>query len=124
MQRFRTSTIEIQDGIIYFRAEADDVYDRQDLVDILDLMEIESGGNPFPLIMVINEYEFLMTKEARNLFHEHEKAQRLILAEAVVINSVSTKILYNLLTRLHSPKFPFKAFNDESAAIDWLLSKK
>ena len=124
MQRLRTSTIEIQDGIIYFRAEADDVYDRQDLVDILDLMEIESGGNPFPLIMVINEYEFLMTKEARNLFHEHEKAQRLILAEAVVINSVSTKILYNLLTRLHSPKFPFKAFNDESAAIDWLLSKK
>ena len=91
MQRFRTSTIEVQDGIIYFRAEADDVYDRQDLVDILDLMEIESGGNPFPLIMVINEHEFLMTKEARNLFHEYEKAQELILAEAVVINSVSTK---------------------------------
>ncbi len=125
MQRFRTSTIELsKDGVICFKAEADDVYNRQDLIDILNLMEIESDGNPFLLIMLVNEHEFLMTKEARNLFQEHEKAQDLIIAEAVVISSRSTKILYNLLTKIYSPKFPFKAFNDEDAAIDWLLSKK
>lgn len=124
MQLYRAANIyKTENGIIVFRAEADDLYTEDDLIQILDLMEIESGGQPFKILMLVNDFEFLMTKEARNLFNEYDKAVSLIKAEAVVINSTSTKILYNLLTRLHAPKFPFKAFTDETKAIEWLITE-
>ena len=122
--RYKTNTIEMsENGIIYFRSEADDVYTDQDLVAILDLAEQASDGKPLLLLMVINEFEFLMTKEARSLFNTYDKAIELIKAEAVVVKSAPTKIMYNLLTMLHAPKFPFKAFTTEQDGIDWLLSQ-
>ncbi len=125
MLRYKTSTIEqTNNGIVCFRAEADDLYDESDLMAILDLMEQAADGKPFLLIMIVNKFEFLMTKEARKLFQHYEKAQKLIKAEAVVINSRSTKILYNLLTMVNKPKFPFKAFTSEQEAIAWLLRFK
>lgn len=109
-------------GIVYFRAEADDVYTDFDIMAILDLAEQAADGNPFLLLMQINEFDFLMTKEARNLFSTYDKAVKLIKAEAVVVKSIPTKILYNLLTKVYSPKFPFKAFTEEKEAADWLLN--
>ena len=108
------------DGLVCFNSTADDIYDDYDLIAMLDLMEKASGSQPFLLLMNSNGFEFLMTKEARNLFNTYEKAIKLIKAEAVVINSTSTKILYNLLTKIHKPKFPFKAFTEEQKAREWL----
>ncbi|MDB4655420.1 hypothetical protein OAE48_01090 [Flavobacteriales bacterium] len=125
MLRYKTNTIELaENGIVYFRSEADDLYTDQDLIQILELVEKEAGNKPFLLLMVVNGHEFLMTKEARNLFSTYEKAFKLIKAEAVILQSVPSKILYNLLTRIHSPKFPFKAFTDEERAVKWLLKHK
>lgn len=124
MQHFRSASIQLsKDGIVVFQPQEDDVYTEQDLIAILDLMEMEAGGQPFKIMMLLNEFEFLMTKEARNLFNEYEKAILLIRAEAVVTNSTSTKILYNLLTLVHAPKFPLKAFTDETKAIEWLMTE-
>ena len=123
--RYKTNTIEFaKNGIVYFRTEADDLYTHKDLIEILELAEKEAGYQPFLLLMVVNEHEFLMTKEARNLFGTYEKAFKLIKAEAVILQSTPSKILYNLLTRIHSPKFPFKAFTDEERAVKWLLKHK
>ena len=123
MLRYKSNTLELgADGIIRFRPEADDVYSDTDLIMILDLAEQLSEGDRFLLLMLINEYEFLMTKEARKLFNTYEKAQRLIKAEAVVVNSVSTRILFNLLNMVHRPKFPFRAFTTEKEASTWLTS--
>jgi hypothetical protein len=111
-----------KNGIIYFRSLADDGYDVPDLTTLLDLMEEANHGNPFLLLMLVNEHHFLMTKEARDFFNSYKKAEELIIAEAVVINSTPTRILYNLLTRLHAPKFPFKAFTEEADAVEWLTT--
>lgn len=111
-----------ENGIICFSANADDIYDDNDLIAILDVMEQAADTKPFLLLMNSNGFEFLMTKEARNLFNTYTKAIELIRAEAVVIGSTTTKILYNLLTRIHRPKFPFKAFTDEVEARKWLLT--
>ncbi len=110
-------------GIVYFRAEADDVYTDLDLIAILDLAEEAAEGKPFLLLMMVNEFKFLMTKEARNLFNTYKKAMQFIKAEAVLVKSVPSKIMYNLLTKLHSPKFPFKAFAQEKIAVAWLLKQ-
>lgn len=122
LYRYRSNTIQMsENGIVYFRTEADDLYTDIDLMNILDLAEKAANGKPFLILMLVNEHEFLLTKEARNLFSTYEKAINLIKAEAVMVNSVPTKIMYNLLTKLHAPKFPFKAFTTEKDAVDWLL---
>lgn len=119
----KAATIQEDDhGIVCFNSTADDIYDDQDLIIMLDLMEKAASTKPFLLLMNSNGFEFLMTKEARNLFNTYDKAINLIKAEAVVINSTSTKILYNLLTKIHKPKFPFKAFTEEEKAREWLFS--
>ncbi|MCB9187372.1 MAG: hypothetical protein H6601_11600 [Flavobacteriales bacterium] len=111
-------------GIVYYRATADEMNDISDLKAILDLMETATKGNPLLIMMLLNEHQFLMTKEARNFFNEYEKAKELIRAEAVVTNSLSNGILYSLLDRLHQPVFPFKSFTNEDEAVKWLLSQR
>mgnify|MGYP000318413225 CR=1 FL=1 len=117
----KSGTIHLDENdIICFNSTAGEIYDDQDLILMLDIMEKASSDSPFLLLMNSNGFEFLMTKEARNLFNTYDKAIQLIKAEAVVINSTSTKILYNLLTKIHKPKFPFKAFTEEQKAREWL----
>ena len=125
MLRYKTNTIELlENGIVCFQTEADDLYTDKDLIQILDLAEQVAEGKPLLLMMMVDKHEFLMTKEARNLFNTYDKALKLIKAEAVVVNSISGKILYNLLTRIHRPKFPFRAFTKENEAVKWLLKHK
>lgn len=125
VHRFRSSVItKEENGIIHFRAEADDVYDKQDMIDLLDIMEQASNGEPFLVLMNAGEHKFLMTPEARELFKTYDKARRLIIADAAVINSLSTRILFNLLNMVNKPPFPFKAFETEEDAIAWLSSQK
>ncbi|MFT7154146.1 MAG: hypothetical protein ACI9Z7_001215 [Alteromonas macleodii] len=62
------------DSIVYFRAETDDVYTDTDLITILDLAEKAADCKPFLLLMVINEFEFLMTKEARGILNIYDKS--------------------------------------------------
>lgn len=120
--RYKANTAEMgANGIVYFRPEADDVYTDKDLIAILDLAEKASDGKPFLLLMMLNEHKFLMTREARTLFKDYEKAIHFIKAEAAVFNSIPSTILYNLLLKLYSPKFPFKAFSNEKDAVEWLL---
>jgi hypothetical protein len=113
-----------EDGIVRFRSEMDDIYTEQDLIAILDLAEQAADGKPFLLLMLVNEFDFLMTKEARNLFKTYDKAVKLIKAEAVIVKSTPSMILYNLLTKVYPPKFPFKAFTEEAEAVQWLLTNR
>ncbi|MFT4680468.1 MAG: hypothetical protein ACI9FU_000621 [Granulosicoccus sp.] len=111
---------KMDDGIICFKARQDDVYNRTDLVAIIELLADANEGKPFLLLMDIGRFDFLMTKHARNLFNTYDRAIDLIISEAVAMDSKSMRIMYNLLSKLHSPKFPFKAFNKLSAARKWL----
>lgn len=121
--KFKTNSIyRMEDGIICFKANEDDLYDVPDLMQTLSLCEEANDGKPFLLMMDIGGYDFLMTKAGRKLFNTYPKALELIIAEAAVINSVSGRILYNLLVKFNRPKFPFKAFNSADKARAWLLS--
>lgn len=120
---FKTNSIFLmENGIVCFKANQDDVYEAEDLIKILDLMSELTSDKPFLLVMDVGTFDFLMTKEARNLFNTYPKALDLIIAEAVVLRSRSSRIMYNLLSRLNPPKFPFKAFNHLNEASLWLLS--
>ena len=123
--KYKKGTIQLEEsGIVCYRAYGNDMYTETDLLAMLDIMEMAASGEPFLLMMQIQGYEVLLTKEARKLFNKNEKAISLVVAEAIVLSSFNTKTLFNLIRRFNEPKFPFRAFSNEEAATEWLLSFK
>ena len=122
---YRTVRIDVRENdTIYLVPEGDDIYNSDDMLSILAEMEKLSDGKRFKLLMLLGGTEFLMTKDARETFKANQIAKELIIAEAVVMKSRSTTILYNLLTKLYAPPFPFKAFSSEKKALLWLAEQQ
>ena len=120
---YRSTTVVLgDDGIFYCRAVANDSYNEQDLAALRDIMVELSRGNRFRILMEMKEFEILLTKEARNFMANDPESARLVMAEAVVLQSTTLRILFNLIMMVNQPKFPFKAFNTEEKAVQWLLS--
>jgi hypothetical protein len=63
-----------------------------------------------------------ITKEARD--YSEVNGQKLIYANAVVINSHVTKFIFNSYIKLKKVNFPFKAFTKKEDAIEWLKQIK
>ena len=124
MRYYKSTSIELgDDGIVYCRAIANDNYDETDLASLRDKMEEISNGERFRILMEMKEFEILLTKKARTFMGNDPKSAKLVIAEAVVIQSTTTRILFNLLLRVNNPKFPFQAFNNEDKAVAWLQAQ-
>ena len=122
---YKSTSIELKDdGIMYCRTFVNDMYNEVDLARLRDKMEVISGGQPLLLLMEMKQFDLLLTKEARKFMGNDEKLALIMKADAVVIRSTSSKILYNLLVSVNPPKFPFKAFTEEKEAVAWLLNQK
>lgn len=121
---YRSTSIGLgDDGIVYCRAVANDSYDETDLAALRDKMEEVSDSKRFRILMEMKEFEILLTKNARTFMGDDAKSAQMVIAEAVVIQSTTTRILFNLLMRINKPKFPFQAFNNEDKAVAWLKAQ-
>lgn len=121
---YRSTSIGLgDDGIVYSRAVANDSYDETDLAALRDKMEEVSDSKRFRILMEMKEFEILLTKNARTFMGDDAKSAQMVIAEAVVIQSTTTRILFNLLMRINKPKFPFQAFNNEDKAVAWLKAQ-
>ena len=115
--------MEIDDNdIIYCRAIANDTYNESDLAALRDEMISISKGEPFFIVMEMKEFEILLTRKARTFLGNDQKSAEFVKAEAIVLQSNTVRILFNLLTIVNKPQFPFRAFNKEIEAIEWLKS--
>lgn len=118
---YKSCTIELEpDGLVCCRAFAEDSFDENDLANLRDEIINVAKSNRIRLLMEMKDFDILLTKGARDFMSSDQKSIDVTIAEAVVIRSTTSKILYNLLTRIYPPKFPFKAFNDEVEARKWL----
>lgn len=75
------------------------------------------GENPH-VILVIAGHHTSATKEARDYAANNPVTGRL--AEAIVVKSMSVRILGNVFINFHKPSVPTKMFNKEEDAIEWL----
>lgn len=62
-----------------------------------------------------------ISHEARNRFSS-ENAAKYILANAILVNSLPTRLIANFFIKFHKPTFPVKIFSSEKDAIKWLKS--
>ena len=63
-----------------------------------------------------------ITTECRKYAEKY--GQEYLHATAAIVNSHLTKFLVNIFNKINNPKIPFKAFQNEKEAIDWLKGIK
>jgi hypothetical protein len=121
MQKIITRSAEISlgnDGIVrkkFFNDIDIDVEDgRENLAAVTQL----TGGKPY-LVVSDGRVTVTVTPEARE-FAASEEASKNRIAEAILVNSVATRLTANFYIRFNKPRTPTRIFTDEQKAIEWL----
>lgn len=118
-----TCTIELIDDVLikltYFdQAEVDLDSAKTDYAIYLDFAKDRMVKN----LVVAGKYTQLSTEAMRYIQSSNEKRRDLILAEAIVVNSLAQRLLGNFYFRILSPKYNVRMFNSEEKAMKWLDS--
>lgn len=121
---YRLNRIETHsDNTIRVYPEADEVFNAEDMFAFMELLMQTAEKVPFKLMFIFSDYQFYLADDARKIFKGNKEAKNQILAQAVVLNSVSLEIMFDLLLRLYHPPFPLKAFRKLEDAEKWLSSQ-
>ena len=70
-------------------------------------------------VLIIDEGVLSMDKKARDLFSSREGTTNII-ASALVLSTVYSKIIGNFFLKVTRPHIPVKIFNDKVLALEWL----
>jgi hypothetical protein len=83
---------------------------------------ILSGGEECLVLMVADE--FAQFDQSAGVFSSSEDGLKYTIADALVVKSLSQKILANFYLKFNKPAKPTKIFNNEPEALKWLFSLK
>lgn len=83
----------------------------------------EVGGRERNRVLVDMRGVRSQTREARQYFAGPE-AERATLAVALLVGSPLSRVLANFFLRLVPQRWPTSMFNDEQAAIAWLMEQR
>jgi hypothetical protein len=80
------------------------------------------GGRRMPVY--VSTFDFMETTHEGKLYAGTYEAQEFTLANAVQIDNLAKKIMFNLFLKFYGYAIPAKAFRDKTSAFEWLLSVK
>ncbi len=78
------------------------------------------GGKKMPVY--ISTIDFLAISDSGRKYSASDEGQAFTLANAVLIDNLAKKILFNFYMNINKPKTPTKAFGTKEDAFTWLLS--
>lgn len=78
-------------------------------------------GNKMPIYMTI--HEFLSVSNEGRVFASSPEGVKYTLANALLIDSLPKKILFNFFVKFNKPIAPTKGFTTKEDAFNWLLLK-
>ena len=107
------------DGIIQMNSR-NHTYTLQDLKEINVAQGKISGGKRLPLLVVADQYSDIES-DAREFMASFEATQ-FSSAEGYVLRSLGHKILGNFYLKVNKPGVPTRFFNEETDALQWLLT--
>ncbi len=79
------------------------------------------SGQAFPFLLDLRKSTGNVMVEMGKLLSQRGSQLLPCLAEAVVVDSLGTRLLVNFYKRVYPGGFPFKVFTDISSAMDWLI---
>lgn len=81
---------------------------------------IRELGNTKKMLVYIETYNFMsITSEART-YAASKEASQFTLANAVLVDSLPKKLLFNFYMNINKPVVQTKGFNSKESAINWL----
>lgn len=117
-----------KDGILEIRFKFDNY--EVDVKDQLEIHEIfmkltENGRFPFNILVIPGKFGSI-TKEARKIEMFETSGFQNQISLAIVVNGLSQRILGTLYLALkkHKPKYPYKLFDSEESATEWIQNEK
>lgn len=123
---------DIETRISYITKLASDVVRVEVKKDIEpELEDLEENYSAYQTLFSDNKLYFLVifnkgsttSLEVRNKFASKQRSAFKI-AEAIVVNSISHKLIANFVLKVQKPKHQMKIFNNEKDALEWLLAIK
>jgi glycerophosphoryl diester phosphodiesterase len=83
---------------------------------------VKELGNEKKMRVYITTFDFMSINEESRKYSSTLAAERYTLANAVLIDSLAKKILFNFYLKFNKPNVPTRAFQLKSQAFEWLLS--
>src|SRR5690606_17091343 len=80
-----------------------------------------TGGTPFMVIMDIRNRYIQFDSDARD-YAATEPITKILLAEAILLNNLPSRLLYNFYLKFNRPDYPIRAFTHPEPALEWLKS--
>lgn len=81
-----------------------------------------SNNAPMKILMDIRNRYIQFDIEARKYAATAPITKKFI-AEAVLLNNLPSRLLFNFFLKFDQPQFPIRAFSDMETAMDWLHKK-
>jgi hypothetical protein len=122
MKQIITRTMEIvlgDDGIIHRKVFDDVEIDVCDCIENLKAIMELSGGKPYIMLTDGRNINAHTTPEARTFVAGAEASKNRI-AEALVVNSMATRLTANFYLQVNKPISPTRLFKSDIEALEWL----
>lgn len=81
---------------------------------------IKNFGNGKKMPIYITTFPFMNISIEARKFAASEEGQEFTLANAVLIDNLGVKLMFNFFIKINKPKTPTKAFKTRDQAIKWL----
>lgn len=85
---------------------------------------IKKLGKGKKMRVYITTFDFMTINEESRKYSSTLEAEQFTLANAVLIDSLAKKILFNFYLKFNKPNVPTRAFQLKKQAFEWLLTIK
>jgi len=121
----KCATIELlSDDVILIQYLEDYAVEIDDVKELdVKLSNYLKGKKIYTITDFSNQFNSF-SKEAQQFLAKEGKVIALLLASAVVINNLPTRLLARFFMRFHKPNYPVKIFANISNAKDWIAELK
>lgn len=113
---------EIEPGIICITLFDNSEIDLQESKEMQQISWTISKGKPF-VALIDARVNVEVSKESRE-WGSTAEAQKNMIAQAVLLNSIANKLIGNFIIKFHKPIAKTRLFSDENLALEWLREQK
>ena len=106
------------DGIMHLHARGEDAVNLSQYKEIIRTIGLITAGRKVPLLATADE--FLVPDEEVRRYMASVESNPYSSASALIMRSLSQKIVANFFTNVLKPIRPIKFFTDKEKAISWL----
>ena len=118
---YRLATLEYDEkaNILFFRIKKEQTVDVPEIKEMLE--NVQEFMGPVKHYAVLDlDGNLTTSSEARRVYADSEYVQKHRIATAVIVKSLSAKLIANFFINVTKPKVNTKLFTNESEAVNWI----